>query len=790
MPTSVSHAPVQSSGNAMSGRSASALDMPVTALAGVGLKVAEQLAQLNIKRIFDLLLHLPRDYEDRSRLVSIADAENGQSVLITGRVVNVDTKRSGMTVVVDDDTGTISLRFFKVYRGLAQTMSLGTQLQLFGEVKVSRYGKQIHHPEYQIVTDSAAMTNTGLQPIYPSVKGLHQNKLRTLVKLALQTVRSQGLPMTLFTETDFSVVADLPLAPFEPPKPLNAETGHPEDIFSTLARSVPDNTSGNSANSINKASAAAYAANRHATNDINTVAASTANNNVYNLTIFEALVLLHTPPTYTDAGQQYKLLTQLSARTHAACQRLIIEELTAHQLSLLYRRQQLHQHKAPKCDTQSPLADALFGALPFDLTGAQQRVMRDITADMATSVPMLRLVQGDVGAGKTLVAAGAAGYALDSGWQVAVMAPTEILAEQHLVNFKQWFEPLGIGVGWLAGKQTAKQRRESLETIAENTVQIVVGTHALFQETVKFAKLGLVIIDEQHRFGVEQRMALTNKGVANSTPHQLIMTATPIPRTLAMSVYGDMDTSIIDELPPGRTPITTVTIDRNRRDDVIERIAINCEAGRQAYWVCSLVEESSVLDAQAAEATYEDLNERLDIRIGLVHGKMKSADKQVIMQQFKAGQLDLLIATTVIEVGVDVPNASLMVIENAERLGLSQLHQLRGRVGRGSTKSYCVLLYQKPLSETGTERLNVLRDSTDGFVIAQKDLELRGPGELLGKRQTGNIGYYLADLIRDEQLFAIAQRLAKHLISDPARKADVSQLIHRWMPEASRYTNA
>ncbi|MGE6361984.1 ATP-dependent DNA helicase RecG [Psychrobacter glacincola] len=766
----------------------SALDMPVTALAGVGLKVAEQLAQLNIKRIFDLLLHLPRDYEDRSRLLSIAEVGHGQSALITGRVVHVDTKRSGMTVVVDDDTGTISLRFFKVYRGLAQTMSLGTQLQLFGEVKVSRYGKQIHHPEYQIISSNETVVNTGLQPIYPSVKGLHQNKLRTLIKLALQTVRSEGLPMTLFTPTDFAVVADLPLAPFEPAKIPITEAEYPEDIFSTLARSVPDNTTGHSVSSVNKANV--YDANNNTNSDIHTVANRTVNNNVYNLTIFEALVLLHTPPTYTDAGRQYQLLTQLSARTHAACQRLIIEELTAHQLSLLYRRQQLHQHKAPKCATQSPLADQLFAALPFDLTSAQQRVMKDITADMATSIPMLRLVQGDVGAGKTLVAAGAAGYALDSGWQVAVMAPTEILAEQHLVNFKQWFEPLGIGVGWLAGKQTAKQRREALEAVAENAVQVVVGTHALFQEQVQFAKLGLVIIDEQHRFGVEQRMALTNKGVANSTPHQLIMTATPIPRTLAMSVYGDMDTSIIDELPPGRTPITTVTIDRNRRDEVIERIAINCEAGRQAYWVCSLVEASSVLDAQAAEATYEDLNERLNIRIGLVHGKMKSVDKQAIMQAFKAGNLDLLIATTVIEVGVDVPNASLMVIENAERLGLSQLHQLRGRVGRGSTKSYCVLLYQKPLSETGTERLNVLRDSTDGFVIAQKDLELRGPGELLGKRQTGNVGYYLADLIRDEQLFAIAQRLAKHLIADPTRKADVSQLIHRWMPEASRYTNA
>ncbi|WP_010201307.1 ATP-dependent DNA helicase RecG [Psychrobacter sp. PAMC 21119] len=788
MPMSVSHASApssaQSTAHGISEQPLSALDMPVTALAGVGSKVAEQLAQLGIVRIFDLLLHLPRDYEDRSRLVSIADVGHGQAALITGRVVHVDVKRSGMTVIVDDDTDTISLRFFKVYRGLAQTMSLGTQLQLFGEVKVSRYGKQMHHPEYQIITDSSAMTNTGLQPIYPSVKGLHQNKLRTLIKLALQTVRSQGLPMTLFTNEDFAVVADLPLVPFEPPNKSVIEAYESEDIFSTLARSVPDNTTGNS---VNKAQPAVYDATYDAMNhNLDTMAA----NNVYTLTIFEALVLLHTPPTYTDAGRQYQLLTQLSARTHAACQRLIIEELTAHQLSLLYRRQQLHQHKAPKCATKSPLADQLFAALPFDLTGAQQRVMKDITADMATSIPMLRLVQGDVGAGKTLVAAGAAGYALDSGWQVAVMAPTEILAEQHLVNFKQWFEPLGVGVGWLAGKQTAKQRREALVAVADNTVQVVVGTHALFQEQVQFAKLGLVIIDEQHRFGVEQRMALTSKGVANSTPHQLIMTATPIPRTLAMSVYGDMDTSIIDELPPGRTPITTVTIDRNRRDEVIERIAINCEAGRQAYWVCSLVEESSVLDAQAAEATYEDLNERLNIRIGLVHGKMKSVDKQAIMQAFKSGSLDLLIATTVIEVGVDVPNASLMVIENAERLGLSQLHQLRGRVGRGSTKSFCVLLYQKPLSETGTERLNVLRDSTDGFVIAQKDLELRGPGELLGKRQTGNVGYYLADLIRDEQLFAIAQRLAKHLIADPTRKADVSQLIHRWMPEASRYTNA
>jgi len=725
-----------------------AVDLPVQVLAGVGSKIEGQLEQLGVSRLFDLLLHLPRDYEDRSRLVNISDLQDGQSALLEGQVTYVDNKRGGMTVVIEDATGAIQLRFFKVYASLAQTMTLGTRLRLFGEVKISRYGMQMAHPEYNMVTAGAPVVNTGLQPIYPAVKGLHQNKLRTLVKLALQTVHQQGLPLTVFDEADWQAVNHLPA-----PLPTNSY-GLPSSAASQQTSPSP-----NSAPSWQ------------------------------HLTLFEALTLIHTPPMHTDITLQAAQLEQLKARTHPACQRLIVEELTAHQLSMLYRRKQLHQHKAPKCDGDSPLAEKLLANLPFSLTGAQDRVIKEITSDMATSIPMLRLVQGDVGAGKTLVAALAACYALNSGWQVAVMAPTEILAEQHLINFKAWFEPLGIGVGWLAGKQTAKQRREALADVAENEVQIVVGTHALFQDAVVFAKLGLAIIDEQHRFGVEQRMALTNKGVANSTPHQLIMTATPIPRTLAMSAYGDMDTSIIDELPPGRTPITTVTIDRARRDEVIERIAANCKEGKQAYWVCPLVDDSSTLNAQAAEATFADLSERLDIRIGMVHGKMKSKEKQEIMAAFKNAELDLLVATTVIEVGVDVPNASLMVIENAERLGLSQLHQLRGRVGRGSTKSFCVLLYQTPLSETGIERLNVLRDSNDGFVIAQKDLQLRGPGELLGKRQTGNIGYYVSDLTRDENLLMIASHLAKRLINDDARKTEVTQLIHRWMPEASKYTN-
>lgn len=687
------------------------VDKPVTALAGVGSRVAEQLASLDIHRLFDLLLHLPRDYEDRSRLIAINSVQSGQSVLIEGQVIHVDNSRRGMTVTLADASGQLQLRFFRVYRGLTETMQVGNRLRVFGEVKVSRYGTQMHHPEYTEVAANSPLAQTGLQPIYPTVKGLHQNKLRTLVRLALATWSSQADALDVLNV-------------------LNMSSG---------------------------------------------------------LSLFEALTLLHTPPTYTDIGHQQHLLTQIRECTHPACQRLILEELTAHQLSLLQRREQLHVHKAPKCEPQSPSADALIASLPYALTSAQQRVVSEIVNDLITSVPMLRLLQGDVGAGKTLVAALSACHAIDSGWQVAVMAPTEILAEQHFANFKAWFEPLTIGVGWLAGKQSNKERQHMLHAIADNDVQVVVGTHALFQEQVSFAKLGLVIIDEQHRFGVEQRMALTDKGVTGSTPHQLVMTATPIPRTLAMSAYGDMDTSIIDELPPGRTPVTTVTIDRNRRDAVIDRIAVNCAEGKQAYWVCPLVEESTALDAQAAEATYADLCERLDIRIGLVHGKMKPAEKQATMQAFKAGELDLLVATTVIEVGVDVPNASLMVIENAERLGLSQLHQLRGRVGRGSQKSFCVLLYQTPLSATGIERLNVLRDSNDGFVIAQKDLQIRGPGELLGKRQTGNVGYYVADLTRDEELLTLSTQLAKRLLANQDNRPAIARLIERWNPKASRF---
>lgn len=493
----------------------------------------------------------------------------------------------------------------------------------------------------------------------------------------------------------------------------------------------------------------------------------------------QALHYIHEPPI--DAN-----MVQLNQGSHPAQQRLIFEELVAHQISLLTRRAYIRQIAAPQFTSSKVLAKQLLESLPFQMTNAQKRVSKEILQDLKQQQPMLRLVQGDVGAGKTLVAAIAACHALEAEWQVALMAPTEILAEQHYLNFKRWFEPLGIDVAWLSGKQKGKARTQAEQHIREGHSQLIVGTHALFQDNVAFCKLGLVIIDEQHRFGVDQRLALRNKGADQFTPHQLVMTATPIPRTLAMSAYGDLDTSVIDELPPGRTPIQTVTIPLDRREEVLQRIAQNCREGKQAYWVCTLVEQSETLDAQAAEATYQEIKERFpDLNVGLVHGKMKADEKQAVMQAFKDNQLQLLIATTVIEVGVDVPNASIMVIENAERLGLSQLHQLRGRVGRGATASFCALLYKTPLSQNGQERLSILRESNDGFVIAEKDLEIRGPGELLGTKQTGDMGFRVARLERDDHLLTQAHYVAEQILKDYPQHAE--GLLKRWLPEAPRY---
>lgn len=672
-------------------------------LQGVGNAAASLLEKLNIFNTDDLLFHLPRDYEDRSTIIPMNQLSVGRSYLLEGIVKGVDFppgKRKSMAVLLDDDFGKVTLRFYHIYKGITDRCKLGNRLRIFGEVRVGARGLEMYHPELQVITEDTPLPQTQLTAIYPATEGLTQPKIRDYIQQALAQY-SDHLPELL---------------------PAKFSNGY---------------------------------------------------------ALKQALEYIHHPPVNAN-------MLQLAQGSHPAQQRLIFEELVAHQISLLTRRAFIQQVEAPSFAPSKTYAKQLLASLAFEMTGAQKRVSREIVQDLKSNKPMLRLVQGDVGAGKTLVAGVAACHALEEGWQVALMAPTEILAEQHYLNFKRWFEPLGLNVAWLSGKQKGKARAAAEQVIRDGSAHLVIGTHALFQENVEFAKLGLVIIDEQHRFGVDQRLALRNKGQDGMSPHQLVMTATPIPRTLAMSAYGDLDTSVIDELPPGRTPIQTVTIPLDRREEVLQRIASNCAEGKQAYWVCTLVEQSETLDAQAAEATFAEIRERFPaLNIGLVHGKMKADEKQAVMQQFKNNELQLLIATTVIEVGVDVPNASIMVIENAERLGLSQLHQLRGRVGRGAKASFCALLYKHPLSQNGQERLRIMRETNDGFMIAEKDLELRGPGELLGTKQTGDMNFRVAKLERDDHLLNQAHYVAQQMLKDYPDQAEA--LLQRWLPEAPRY---
>ena len=672
-------------------------------LQGVGNAAAALLEKLNIFNTDDLLFHLPRDYEDRSTIIPMNQLSVGRSYLLEGIVKGVDFppgKRKSMAVLLDDDCGKVTLRFYHIYKGITDRCKLGHRLRIFGEVRVGARGLEMYHPELQVITEDTPLPQTQLTAIYPATEGLTQPKIRDYIQQALAQY-SDHLPELL---------------------PAKFSNGY---------------------------------------------------------ALKQALEYIHHPPVNAN-------MLQLAQGSHPAQQRLIFEELVAHQISLLTRRAFIQQVEAPSFAPSKTYAKQLLASLAFEMTGAQKRVSKEIAQDLKANKPMLRLVQGDVGAGKTLVAGVAACHALEESWQVALMAPTEILAEQHYLNFKRWFEPLGLNIAWLSGKQKGKARAAAEQVIRDGSAHLVIGTHALFQENVEFAKLGLVIIDEQHRFGVDQRLALRNKGLDGMSPHQLVMTATPIPRTLAMSAYGDLDTSVIDELPPGRTPIQTVTIPLDRREQVLQRIATNCAEGKQAYWVCTLVEQSEPLDAQAAEATFAEIRERFPaLNIGLVHGKMKADEKQAVMQQFKNNELQLLIATTVIEVGVDVPNASIMVIENAERLGLSQLHQLRGRVGRGAKASFCALLYKHPLSQNGQERLRIMRETNDGFMIAEKDLELRGPGELLGTKQTGDMNFRVAKLERDDHLLNQAHYVAQQILKDYPDQAEA--LLQRWLPEAPRY---
>jgi ATP-dependent DNA helicase RecG len=490
-----------------------------------------------------------------------------------------------------------------------------------------------------------------------------------------------------------------------------------------------------------------------------------------------AVRLLHYPPADVDENA-------LIERTHPAWVRMKFDELLAQQLSLKRAQRARRDKGAPMLRNVGKLSKAFLQALPFKLTGAQQRVVREISADLAEGFPMQRLLQGDVGSGKTVVAALAAAQAIDSGYQAALMAPTEILAEQHFRKIAAWMEPLGVKVAWLTGSLKKKDKAAAIELVESGEANLVIGTHALIQDTVNFARLGLVIVDEQHRFGVGQRLTLRNKGGKGAVPHQLMMSATPIPRTLAMTYYADLEVSVIDELPPGRSPIVTRAIDQNRRDEVIERVHAAAQEGRQVYWVCPLIEESEALQLQTATETYETLAAALpDLQVGLVHGRLKPAEKQAVMDAFAAGVVHVLVATTVIEVGVDVPNASLMVIEHAERFGLSQLHQLRGRVGRGQVASVCLLLYQSPLGPVAKQRLMTMRETTDGFEIARRDLEIRGPGEFLGARQSGQAMLRFANLETDQWIVEQARDVAHQMLQeeDGPYATIVDAHLERWL---------
>jgi ATP-dependent DNA helicase RecG len=504
-------------------------------------------------------------------------------------------------------------------------------------------------------------------------------------------------------------------------------------------------------------------------------------------TLKEAVHYLHRPPA--DAQ-----LAQLLAGRHPAQQRLAMEEILAHHLSLRQIRQRAERLQAaampmPENDSAADLCGRLLKNLSFELTGDQRKALGVIRTDLGKSHPMMRLLQGDVGCGKTVVAAAAALHAVSAGYQAVIMAPTELLAEQHRDNLQAWLKPLDVELAWLSGALKGKQRSQAYEAIATGQAQVIVGTHAVFQTAVEYDRLGLVIVDEQHRFGVHQRLSLMEKGASGTQrPHQLVMTATPIPRTLAMTMYADLDVSVIREMPPGRQPIQTVALPDTRRGEVVTRVRAACAEGQRAYWVCPLIGESEVLDFQDAESTHAMLSEALPgITVGLIHGRMRGDEKERLMKAFSGGKIQVLVATTVIEVGVDVPEATLMIIENAERMGLAQLHQLRGRVGRGTEKSACVLLYRGPLSNHATERLGVMRETGDGFVIAQKDLELRGPGEVLGKRQTGLMQMRVADLIRDAGLLPHIQEVSEQLLQQ--HPDAVAGIMHRWIGAAGEYGN-
>ncbi|MBI4356831.1 MAG: ATP-dependent DNA helicase RecG [Gammaproteobacteria bacterium] len=685
-------------------------ETPITKLKGVGKITANTLNKLGIVTLQDLLFHLPRNYQDRTRLFPIRTVSAGSFVTVEGQIIHVEGKegkRKSLICQLRDQSGTLHLRFFHFYKTQLERLLTLPTVRCFGEVRWGPYGLEIVHPEYKIIASGESMPlEQCLTPFYPACQGLSQARLRTLLNQALSSLTPAHLPEYL------------------PPLAI------PKHPFPSLR---------------------------------------------------DALYFCHQPPR--NANQS--LLLQ---GTHPSQQRLAFEELVAHTLCFMNTRQKERVNAAPSLHKNpSSLRTLLIKNLPFRLTAAQERVALEISNDLASGKPMSRLLQGDVGSGKTLIAVLSLLQAVENGYQAALMAPLAILAEQHYAVLSTWLEPLGVQISCFR-HGSLSQKKTILQELQSGKIQIVVGTHALFQPEVCFKNLALIVIDEQHRFGVHQRLALRQKGLQQGRlPHQLIMTATPIPRSLTMVAYASLSHSILDESPPGRKPITTVVLPNARRQEVIERIRTVCTQGEQVYWICTLIEDSEELQAQAAEKAYHMLTGQLpDLPIALLHSRIKSNERNRIMTAFKAKQLQILVATTVIEVGVDVTSACLMVIENSERLGLSQLHQLRGRVGRGSEKSFCVLLYQPPLSVIAKARLQTVRACQDGFALAEKDLELRGPGDWLGTRQSGALSFKIADFIRDRALLPKAEQTAQWLsLKYPGA---VDPLIRRWVGGREKYS--
>ena len=756
--------------------------IPVEQLKGVGPRIAERLQRLGILTLQDLLFHLPLRYQDRTRLRPLADLVVHEEVLVEGEVVDAQIaqgRRRSLKIRIEDGRGALLLRFFYFSRAQVEAMRPGQRLRCFGEVRQGPQMLEMVHPELQSLEPPAGQMDGPSTSLESGSASSAAVDLTTGTEAESTTGSAPGSALA----QDAASAADR--APSAETRSVTAEQAGALADQSSDGRLTPiyPATEGLQQTSLRALTEQALDRLQRDPGALKDWIPVSLTAPLQLPALADALFLLHRPPA--DAGAE--LTTALLERSHPAFQRLAFDEMLAHQLALRRLRRARGAQRAPVLQGDRSLRDQLRARLPFQLTGAQQRVVDEIAEDLEQPRPMMRLLLGDVGSGKTVVAAMAALQVLEAGHQVALMAPTELLSEQHLQSLQQWLAPLRIELAWLSGRHSGGERALILERIADGQARVVVGTHALFQAEVRFAELGLVIIDEQHRFGVHQRLSLREKGERDGAiPHQLIMTATPIPRSLAMSVYGDLDLSEIDELPSGRKPIKTVALPDNRRDEVIERLRVGCREGRQAYWVCTLVEESDALQAQAAEDAAADLRERLpELRIGLVHGRIKAQERAPVMAAFKAGELDLLVATTVIEVGVDVPNAGLMIIENPERLGLAQLHQLRGRVGRSSIDSVCLLMYHPPLTRAARERLDILRREASGFRIAEADLRMRGAGEVLGTRQAGAIQFRLADPMRDTALALAVRHAADRLLRDWPEH--VEPLIRRWLGRRDDY---